>query len=92
MPKQRLNKFRPCYGIFQVPVMLYHGSQEERETLRKKIFKPVKIHGDIVSYPVVVTSYEVTMNDRKYLGNFPWKYLIIDEGHRIKNFQCKLIK
>jgi hypothetical protein len=26
------------------------------------------------------------------LGNFPWKYLIIDEGHRIKNFQCKLIK
>ncbi|XP_064643787.1 lymphocyte-specific helicase-like [Lineus longissimus] len=76
----------------KVPVILYHGTADQREILREKIVKAVKIRGDIVSYPVVVTSYEVTMNDRKHMGNFPWKYLIIDEGHRIKNFQCKLIK
>ncbi len=21
-----------------------------------------------------------------------WKYLIVDEGHRLKNFECKLIR
>jgi ATP-dependent DNA helicase len=32
------------------------------------------------------------MNDRKYLQNIPWKYIVVDEGHRIKNMNCKLIR
>uniref|UniRef100_A0A0B7AEL0 Helicase ATP-binding domain-containing protein n=1 Tax=Arion vulgaris TaxID=1028688 RepID=A0A0B7AEL0_9EUPU len=32
------------------------------------------------------------MIDRKYLANHKWKYLIVDEGHRIKNTHCRLIR
>lgn len=44
------------------------------------------------AYPVVITSYEIVIRDRKWLQNFPWKYVVVDEGHRIKNLNCRLIK
>lgn len=28
----------------------------------------------------------------KYLSQIPWKYIVIDEAHRIKNFECKLLQ
>lgn len=44
--------------------MLYHGSQKERIDLVKKIRKP---EGSLHMCPVVVTSFEIAMIDRKYL-------------------------
>ncbi|KAK3554199.1 hypothetical protein QTP70_020085 [Hemibagrus guttatus] len=73
----------------EVPVMLYHGSQKERSDLVKKIRKP---QGSLHMCPVVVTSFEIAMIDRKYLQRFHWKYLIVDEGHRIKNLNCRLVQ
>jgi ATP-dependent DNA helicase len=32
------------------------------------------------------------MRDRKYLSKFKWKYIVVDEGHRIKNLNCKLVR
>lgn len=72
--------------------MLYHGTKPEREILRRDIFKTVEIDGTWRTQPVVCTSYEVAMMDRQYLMSAKWKYLIVDEGHRIKNSQCRLIK
>ena len=77
---------------FQVPVILYHGSTDARQLLRKDMMKLHTIRPGIEVHPVVITSYEIAMNDRRFIGNFPWKYIIVDEGHRIKNFQCRLIK
>ncbi|KAJ1943203.1 putative ATPase [Linderina macrospora] len=34
----------------------------------------------------------MAMRDRLALQRFAWKYIIIDEGHRIKNMNCKLIR
>ena len=73
-------------------MILYHGSQQDRALKRRKITKLYNIRKNIDTHPVLVTSYEIAMNDRKFIGNHEWKYLIVDEGHRIKNFQCKLIK
>ena len=44
------------------------------------------------SFPIVVTSYEVAMNESKVLAGYNLKYLIVDEGHRLKNTECKLLK
>jgi hypothetical protein len=43
-------------------------------------------------FNVLVTTYEYLMNknDRPKLCKIPWHYIIIDEGHRIKNASCKL--
>lgn len=67
----------------------YHGTQQERAQLRKKYFSSKKQREN---YPIVVTSYEMIVKDTKYLLNYGWKYVIVDEGHRIKNMNCKLIK
>ena len=48
--------------------------------------------GVLTSFPVVVTSYEIAMNDREFLMHESWKLMIVDEGHRIKNFNCRLIR
>jgi hypothetical protein len=31
------------------------------------------------TFPVIVTSYEVVMNDSKALARYDWKYLVVDE-------------
>ena len=45
-----------------------------------------------MAYPVVVTTYEVAMRDRVHLEKNDWKYIVVDEGHRLKNLNCKLIQ
>ena len=92
----------------QIPVVLYHGTQQEREDIRRKMFansrvgkfsKSRKSGGDKSSQgaaelllPVVVTSYDMCMRDQRFLENRKWKFLVVDEGHRIKNLNCKLIR
>lgn len=36
-------------------------------------------------FDVCVTTYEVCNTERQALGKFMWKYLVIDEAHRLKN-------
>jgi len=36
-------------------------------------------------WDVCVTTYEVCNTEKRSLGKFAWKYLIIDEAHRLKN-------
>jgi len=78
-----------------IPVLMYHGTKDERTTLRATKLKcNSQVKGLQIGnmYPIVITSYEMIMNDRKYLGKMKWKYIIVDEGHRIKNLNCKLIR
>uniref|UniRef100_A0A8C7ZE13 Proliferation-associated SNF2-like protein n=1 Tax=Oryzias sinensis TaxID=183150 RepID=A0A8C7ZE13_9TELE len=72
-----------------VSVLLYHGPQPERAKLLKQIRRP---QGPLNMCPVVITSFEISMIDRKFLQRFQWKYLIVDEGHRIKNLNCRLVR
>ena len=43
-------------------------------------------------FPVIVTSYEIVIADSKLLQRYKWKYVVVDEGHRLKNFNCKLLR
>jgi len=73
-----------------IPVILYHGTKQERAEKRMEHMPtstPIK-----PNFPVIVTSYEVVMADRKFLSKYNFKYLVVDEGHRLKNFDCKLIR
>nr|CAB3252475.1 lymphocyte-specific helicase-like [Phallusia mammillata] len=73
----------------RIPVMLYHGSAVERHILQSKIDERSP---DLNCCPVVVTSYEIVMRDRAALSKYSFDYLVIDEGHRIKNMNCRLLK
>jgi ATP-dependent DNA helicase len=73
-----------------IKTVLYHGSKDEREKIRRKQMKMNE--QSKFEFPVVVTSYEIVMNDKKFLANYQWRYIIVDEGHRLKNMNCRLIK
>ncbi|KAI9279980.1 SNF2 family N-terminal domain-containing protein [Sporodiniella umbellata] len=71
-------------------VLLYHGTKEERQHMVNR--KMTKKNETSYEFPIIVTSYEIVMNDRKYLQRYNWKYIVVDEGHRIKNMNCRLIR
>ncbi|KAK2764350.1 hypothetical protein FQN54_009043 [Arachnomyces sp. PD_36] len=73
-----------------IKTVLYHGSKEERAALRKNRLRMQD--QKLMDFPVVCTSYEICMNDRKFLAQYQWRYIIVDEGHRLKNMNSKLIK
>ncbi|XP_018419964.1 PREDICTED: lymphoid-specific helicase [Nanorana parkeri] len=73
----------------EIPVLLYHGNPQERRRLAQKVNKR---DGALQIYPVVITSFEIAMRDRPVLQHRSWKYMILDEGHRIKNMNCRLIR
>lgn len=61
-----------------IPVVLYHGSKPERAEIRRtKLRNP-----GTEKFPVVITSYEICMNDRKFLADMSWKYIIIVSAFR----------
>lgn len=41
---------------------------------------------------MLITSYEVCIIDRRHLEKYKWSYLIVDEGQRVKNRNCRLIR
>ena len=83
-----INEFKRFCPEF--PTVLYHGSKQERAEIRaKRLPTSLPISHD---FPAIVTSFEIVMADRKFLQKYNFKYLVVDEGHRLKNFDCKLIR
>ncbi|SCU81444.1 LANO_0B03114g1_1 [Lachancea nothofagi CBS 11611] len=71
-----------------ISVLKYYDSQgqQKRASKIKNFFKQTKGSG------VVITSYEMIIRDIDLILSYHWKFLIVDEGHRIKNINCKLIQ
>ena len=44
------------------------------------------------AFPIVVTTYDIIMRDRAHLQHYDWGYIVVDEGHRLKNLDCKLMR
>jgi ATP-dependent DNA helicase len=74
------------------PVCLYHGNRQERAAMRAERFRPSSGSTVDDQFPAIVTSYEIVMADRKFLARYTFKYIVVDEGHRLKNFDCKLLR
>lgn len=58
-----------------IKTVLYHGSKDERAEIRRELMNP-KNQRDM-DFPVVCTSYEISMNDRKFLSQYQWRYIIV---------------
>ena len=81
-----------------IKVVSYRGPAAEREIKFQKEMKKIRGTGtgknNVPQYTfhVALTSYEYLMGalDRPRLASIPWSYIVIDEGHRLKNSGCKL--
>ncbi|KAL7642291.1 UNVERIFIED_CONTAM: hypothetical protein RMT77_006852 [Armadillidium vulgare] len=77
----------------KIPTLLYHGNEEKRKKKRDLITKKVRIpEYNCKTCPIVITSYEVVIRDTRFLKKYFWRYLAVDEGHRLKNHKCLLVK
>merc|ERR1719189_237712 len=82
-----------------MPVVLYHGNAKEREALRDTHVREMQeldeksgLRGARRARNTFITSYEIAMNDQASFRNVRWTYIVVDEGHRLKNMHCRLIK
>lgn len=58
-----------------INAILYHGTKAEREDIRIGHMK-LRDQGDM-GFPVVCTSYDICINDRKFLAQYKWRYIIV---------------
>lgn len=75
-----------------IPAIMYHGDPDTRRDLRDHRLSMPRDKENQKDFPIVVTSYELIIRDRKWLANYPWKFIVVDEGHRLKNLNCRLIR
>ncbi|XP_062334049.1 SWI/SNF-related matrix-associated actin-dependent regulator of chromatin subfamily A member 5 isoform X2 [Osmerus eperlanus] len=59
------------------------GDREERTAMIRDVLLPGE-------WDVCVTSYEMLIIEKAVFKKFNWRYLVIDEAHRIKNEKSKL--
>jgi len=85
VPKSTLSNWMNEFARWcpSLRVVRFHGSREEREDFVQNVLKPHD--GDDREWDVVVTTYEIANRERRSLSKFPWRYMIIDEAHRLKN-------
>lgn len=74
-------------------VIVYHGSAISRQVIQNYEFYYQK--GDAkkrcLKFDTLITTYELVLSDVEVLKKFNFKACIIDEAHRLKNRNCKLL-
>ncbi|CAG8947343.1 unnamed protein product [Penicillium salamii] len=63
-------------------IMTYYGNQEERKQKRRG-------WTDDNAWNVLITSYQLVLQDQQSLKRRNWQYMILDEAHNIKNFRSQ---
>ncbi|PCH34843.1 hypothetical protein WOLCODRAFT_133630, partial [Wolfiporia cocos MD-104 SS10] len=64
------------------------GKEDEKPGPGKSVLPPHQR----TNFPVVITTYEMIIKDRAQLMNYWWGFIVVDEGHRLKNIDCKLMR
>uniref|UniRef100_A0A8C9FDV3 Chromodomain helicase DNA binding protein 7 n=1 Tax=Pavo cristatus TaxID=9049 RepID=A0A8C9FDV3_PAVCR len=78
----------------ELNVVVYHGSQASRRTIQlyEMYFKDPQ--GRVIKgsykFHAIITTFEMILTDCPELRNIPWRCVVIDEAHRLKNRNCKL--
>lgn len=65
--------------------VVYDGRLEERKAMREE-------YGGEGKFNVLITHYDLIIRDKAFLKKFHWHYMVVDEGHRLKNHDCVLAR
>ncbi|KAK8737028.1 hypothetical protein OTU49_004766 [Cherax quadricarinatus] len=77
-------------------IIVYHGSQGSRNMILEyeMYYKDDKGNRipNVYKFNVLITTFEVIISDCLELKEIHWRCCIIDEAHRLKNRNCKLLE
>ncbi|KAJ8344324.1 hypothetical protein SKAU_G00316530 [Synaphobranchus kaupii] len=80
----------------QINVIVYHGSQISRQMIQQYEMYHKDEQGNPISgmfkFHGVITTFEMIMADCPELKKIQWRCVVIDEAHRLKNRNCKLLE
>ncbi|XP_029637350.1 chromatin-remodeling ATPase INO80-like [Octopus sinensis] len=77
--QQECARFVPKFKV--VP---YWGNTQDRRILRK-FWDQKCLHTEEASFHVVITSYQLVIQDVKYFQRIKWQYMVLDEAQAIKS-------
>ncbi|KAJ8308012.1 LOW QUALITY PROTEIN: hypothetical protein KUTeg_012886 [Tegillarca granosa] len=77
--QQECARFLPKFKV--VP---YWGNSQDRRILRK-FWDSKCLHTEEASFHVVITSYQLVIQDVKYFQRVKWQYMILDEAQALKS-------
>lgn len=76
--------------------VVYHGSAQSRHMIAEFEMFHKDDKGDKIpncfKFQVLITTYEILLADCQELSEIEWRVVIIDEAHRLKNRNCKLLE
>lgn len=74
----------------EMNVVTYLGDVQSREMIREYewCFKSTKK----LKFNAILTTYEILLKDKAFLGCLSWAALLVDEAHRLKNDDSLLYK
>lgn len=61
--------------------IIYMGNKTCRKSMQQEALKR--------KFNVLLTTYEFVMRDKGFFSRIEWEYIIVDEGHRMKNAESK---
>ncbi|UDD61529.1 hypothetical protein AFCA_008890 [Aspergillus flavus] len=69
----------------------FHGTPSKKEAVMKLLstVRGRNRRSSKSAVDIVITSYETLTSDIKWFRKFVWQYVVLDEGHRIKNNQSQ---
>ncbi|XP_051550462.1 SWI/SNF-related matrix-associated actin-dependent regulator of chromatin subfamily A member 5 isoform X3 [Myxocyprinus asiaticus] len=76
-----MNEFKRWVPTLKAVCLI--GDKDERAAFIRDVMMPGE-------WDVCVTSYEMVIREKSVFKKFNWRYLVIDEAHRIKNEKSKL--
>ncbi|KAJ1373759.1 hypothetical protein KIN20_036262 [Parelaphostrongylus tenuis] len=79
--------------------VVYHGSQHSRDVIQQYEIYYAKHHStgnklwrkNLVKLDALITTFEMVVTDCEFLRKIPFRVCVIDEAHRLKNRNCKLL-
>lgn len=85
VPKSTLANWRNEFARWcpSIRAVCLIGDQATRSVFIRDVLMPA-------DWDVCITSYEMIIREKAVLKKFNWRYLVIDEAHRIKNEKSKL--
>ncbi|KAL9653103.1 hypothetical protein ABK040_006321 [Willaertia magna] len=79
----------------EMNVFVFHGNQASRDVMKHHEFYFTDAKGkqikNVYKFNAMITTYEVILSESSCLSKIPWQYLVVDEGHRLKNQNSKLM-
>ncbi|CAI9733833.1 chromodomain-helicase-DNA-binding protein 1-like isoform X2 [Octopus vulgaris] len=74
----------------EINVVIYIGDINSRNKIRE--YEWCHPGNKRLKFNVILTTYEILLKDKSFLGNVGWAFLGVDEAHRLKNDDSLLYK